>query len=277
MKCFQLFLSSLRQGALSFPSCFGIFMKKLVLLLAILIPFTFAACSKKADDAVDSKVEIAKAEAEKAKAEAEKAKAEAEKVKTEAGIAEAEANKAQAEADKAQAEADKAQAEAGGVGRYTAPEDLPTLDGTLEPTGLVLAMGVRPIRDIKTIRVAGTDDGTYIIEELFNKTIAFSTERRKSMNNVEEEYLHNLTRKIDTSAHDIEVSKDDKMSARLTYPSWKITYESGFNEDTRKCIDYYVQTEEFDYRFHTSIDSDEFDSQSHHLEAWFDNLEMKEL
>ncbi|MBQ9395264.1 MAG: hypothetical protein IJU23_07070 [Proteobacteria bacterium] len=256
-------------------------MKKLVLLLAILIPFTFAACSKKADDAVDSKVELAKAEAEKAKAEAEKAKAEAEKVKAEAGKAEAEANKAEAEANKAQAEADKAMAEAmaneGGVGRFTPPEELPELDGKLNPKGLVLFMGVRPIRGIKTVRVAGTEEGTYIIEELYDRTIAFSSERRKSMGNVEEEYLHNLTRKIDTSAHDIEVSKDDKMSAQMTYPSWKITYESGFNEDTRKCIDYYVQTEEFDYRFHTSIDSDEFDSQSHHLEAWFDNLELREL
>lgn len=264
-------------------------MKKLALLLAILIPLTGSACSKKSDDVADSKLALAQAEAEKAKAEAEiakaeaeKAKADAEKVKAEAGKAEAEAEAetAKAEAAKAEAEIAKAEAEQNDdtehVDRYTAPENLPDLDGTVNPRGLVLVMGVRPERGIKMIRAAGTENGTYLIEEIYDGTIAFSNERRKGVTH-SQDAIENEARSFAPDARDMTIAEDKKMSKQLSYPSWKLTYITGNNEDTRKNVDYYIQTDEFDFRIHTSIAIDQFNRNKMHLDAWFENLKFEEM
>jgi hypothetical protein len=42
----------------------------------------------------------------------------------------------------------------------------------------------------------------------------------------------------------------------LGYPCWLVTYDEGSNEDTVSCMDIYVQTDDYDYRLHSSVSAD---------------------
>lgn len=66
----------------------------------------------------------------------------------------------------------------------------------------------------------------------------------------------------------INVTESDEHSQLTSYPSWLLVYETGSNEDTRHCIDVYIQTDTYDYRVHASVPVD-------YAEQYHDEIGMR--
>ncbi len=60
----------------------------------------------------------------------------------------------------------------------------------------------------------------------------------------------------DSKIAGITLALSDEYSAQLTYPAWRIIYETGANEDAKRCEDIYFQTDTNEYRVHTSAPVD---------------------
>ncbi len=121
------------------------------------------------------------------------------------------------------------------------------------------------------------EDGTYREELLFDSMISIVTERLAGVDYTEEavasqiEYLN-----IDGLA-DLYIEQDSALSEQLTYPAWRVTYATGTNEDARNNLDIYIQTEGWDFRFHTATPADAYADYSDIIESWIESLYIAEM
>ncbi len=233
-------------------------MKKYVIAIASLFMLQLAACAPKATPAPEAqKAEEAAKEAPKAEAPApEPPKAEAPAPEAPAAVPEA-----------PKAEEPKAE--------EPPKEEIPEINGTLEPKGLVLEMGVRPDKHVEMHHRSVTLHGPYLIQEMYDGLVAFSTERFKKLDDTPEAREAAVKVWAD-NPRDIVIEKDDAMSARMQHPVWKITYMTGRNEDSTRHQDYYIQTENFDYRFHTGVGADWYEDNKPTIDKWIENLRLVE-
>lgn len=154
----------------------------------------------------------------------------------------------------------------------------PTTEATPAATeegikGLVLVIPV--LKDnVETVSNTDNEDGTYREELLFDGMVTVVTERVARIDYSEEAIAKQINKLNGVDASDLVVKKDDAISTKLSYPAWRITYTTGANEDTRSNVDIYIQTDEWDFRLHTSIPSDSFDDYLDNIEAWIEAIDL---
>ena len=149
-----------------------------------------------------------------------------------------------------------------------APETTPA--GSL---GLFMAVPVLT-RNVVTVGIENREDGTYREELLFDTVVGIVIERVKRAEANEQAIARQIDSLNGTAAKDITIAKDDAVSAKVTYPAWRITYETGENEDTRSNLDIYIQTDDWDFRFHITAPADNIDDYKYAIPEWIEAVEL---
>lgn len=200
------------------------------LILVMILCVCLAGCSSKKDGGASSETAgtAAKAEAiENAGAKAETAKA------------------AGAEA-KAAPEPEQA-AQAPAVKKY--------VDASGKPLGLQLDIAAVLPGEVTEIERKVGADGIYHLAWLFNGMVSYSLERLHKAE-LGEGGVREAFARLEPDAYDASLRPDDDMTRRLGAVAWKWFYSTGHNEDTRTNTDYYIQRDDFDYRFSVSVPAD---------------------
>lgn len=200
------------------------------LILVMILCVCLSGCSSKKDEGASSETAgtAAKAEAvENAGAKAETAKA------------------AGAEA-KAAPESEKA-AQAPAVKKY--------VDASGEPLGLQLDIAAVLPGEVIDGAHQVMDNGIYRMTWIYNGMVSYSLERLPKAE-LGEDGVRAAFAEIAPFAYDASLRPDDDMTRRLGAVAWKWFYSTGRNEDLRTNTDYYIQRDDFDYRFSVSVPAD---------------------
>lgn len=128
--------------------------------------------------------------------------------------------------------------------------------------------------DLETISNDIRQDGTYREESLFQSMVSIVCERCTSVEFSEDAIVEQIVNLTEVDLSEVTIEQDTPTSNRLSFPAWRLTYTTGANEDTRKNVDIYIQTDGWDYRFHTSTPIDAFADYSDFIEAWIESLEL---
>ncbi len=139
--------------------------------------------------------------------------------------------------------------------------------------GLVLIVPVLT-DNVETVKNTKNEDGSYQEELLFDAMVSVVTERVARIEYSDEAIAKQINKLNGMDASDIIIKKDDAVSTKLSYPAWRITYTTGANEDTRKNVDIYIQTDDWDFRLHTSTPIDSVDDYSENIETWIESLDL---
>jgi len=138
-------------------------------------------------------------------------------------------------------------------------------------TGLTLVVPVLT-DNVETVDSRFNDDGTYREELLFDGMVGIVTERVSGVEYSEDAVIAQISGLDGEDISNVSIEQDDAVSEQLSYPAWLVTYETGENEDTRQNVDVYIQTDGWDFRFHTSTPIDAFADYSENIEYWIESL-----
>lgn len=121
------------------------------------------------------------------------------------------------------------------------------------------------------------DDGTYFYQDMTEDGITIITNMSypNSQRDGQEmdAYAENLVcAQVDNDAVITETVEDPELAAKLTYPVYKISWESGSNEDTRQAVGVVVLTDNTTFYFGYSCPIDYFEEN----EAFY-NEELQEI
>jgi len=89
-----------------------------------------------------------------------------------------------------------------------------------------------------------------------------------------------VAKKLNIDAASIKISQDEKLSAKYTYPVWRLEFSSGANEDSNERWGLFLGTDSWDFYLDVTADADfvggyqdeEFDPKL--VDNWFSNLEL---
>lgn len=151
------------------------------------------------------------------------------------------------EAAEVKAEGADAKAESKGIIKY--------VDDAGQPLGLQLDIAaVLPGEVIEGAHQV-MDNGIYRMTWIYNGIVSYSLERLPKAE-LGEDGVRAAFAEIAPFAYDASLRPDDDMTRRLGAVAWKWFYSTGKNEDLRTNTDYYIQRDDFDYRFSVSVPAD---------------------
>jgi len=128
---------------------------------------------------------------------------------------------------------------------------IPALDETVD----IISYEINPV-------------GTYRREMLFDAMVGVTVARLEGISCNEEDIIARIINMSSTDIRDIVIIEDPSLTARLTYPAWRIAYTTGENEDTRQNTDIYVLTDEWNFYFHTAVPTDFAEEYNPIIESW---------
>lgn len=228
-------------------------MKKVIVSCVIIASLCAFGCSRHAEQGAapsgnaGAAVDVAGSEAEKADVKEDKGNAEAAEVK----------------ADGADAKAQAVEADANAV-KY--------VDADGQPLGLQLDIAAVLPGEVTEIERKVGADGIYHLAWLFNGMVSYSLERLPKAE-LGEGGVRDAFAKLEPDAYDASLRPDDDMTRRLDGAvTWRWYYSTGHNEDTRTNTDYYIQRDDFDYRFSVSVPADFADEYKQPVKALVNGL-----
>ncbi len=143
-----------------------------------------------------------------------------------------------------------------------------------EALGWMIEMGVKPEKDVVVNREIVQEDGTFEIEEMYAAMVVMTRIRRHHSFNTAEDLKAEREKSLE--AYEMVVTKDEPMSLQLGKTTFKATYLTGHNEDTRQNIEYLVSDETFDFGFRMSVGADFIDNYQAEMDIWVKNLKLVE-
>ena len=154
------------------------------------------------------------------------------------------------------------------------------LDASVE--GLWLELPGFPA-DAEEIDFEMNDEGVASYTRFYDDAMVVLVVERLETTNLDDEEImpENIGELVayfeDIDEEDINVTEDlDEFANLLSYPVAGAEYETGENEDTRKCADLFVFTDSWLFRVHLSIDADAFDDYSDEAMEWLQSLQFRE-
>ena len=82
---------------------------------------------------------------------------------------------------------------------------------------------------------------------------------------------------IDNDAVITGSKEDEKLSASLTYPAYRVSWETGSNEDTRQAIGVVILTDNFTYYYGFGCSADYYEDNAEFYESELDGIEFIDL
>jgi hypothetical protein len=150
------------------------------------------------------------------------------------------------------------------------------IDGSaLEKTDLTLSIpALEGTADL--ILEKSNPDGTRQQILLYDAVVGITISRLDSVGYSEDAVSAQITDTGNTAINNLAIVPDDTVSAQLTYPAWRISYTTGENEDTCQNTDIYIQTDAWDFYFHTSVPVDYAEDYSAIIESWIASFNLIE-
>lgn len=126
------------------------------------------------------------------------------------------------------------------------------------------------------------EDGTYTYEDMTEDgiTVITNTCYRNSQRDGQDPdaYAQNFVCAIvDNDAKVSEVKEDEKLSASLFYPTYRVYWETGSNEDTRQSVGVVVLTDDFTYYYGFGCPIDYYEDNADFYEEELDTVELIDL
>ena len=143
----------------------------------------------------------------------------------------------------------------------------PTVGDILAPSNLTLSVPALEGMADKILEKSNPD-GTSQKILLYDATVGITISRVIPVGFSEDAVFAQMVDTGSTNVSDLVIAQDDAVSAALTYPAWRVTYLTGENEDTRQNTDIYIQTDAWDFYFHTDVPIDNAKDYSAVIESW---------
>ncbi|WP_026528560.1 hypothetical protein [Butyrivibrio sp. VCD2006] len=235
--------------------------KKLVSLVALLtISAMLVACGDSSAETVDVQENaVAKASAAKTVESAPQKEADKEEV-----AEEEDSKAADTEAKTEDADAEEAATE----------EELASKN--------MLAVKAPGYTGLTNLRTQNNDDGTYYYEDMTEDGLTVITNmcyvNSQRDGQDMDAYAENLVcAQVNSDAVITGSAQDEELSAKLTYPVYKIDYESGENEDTKQAVGVVILTDNFTYYYGYECPIDFFEDNQEFYEEELKNIALIEL
>lgn len=156
--------------------------------------------------------------------------------------------------------------------------------GEEEPAVNELALKGPLYTGITNLSTLNNEDGTYIYEDMTEDGLTVI--RNMCSHNLQrdgqdpdayaENYVCAVVDETD-SAKIIDSADDETLSASLTYPAYRIYWESGSNEDTRKYVGVVVLTDNFTYYYGYGCPIDYYEENAAFYESELDSIKLINL
>ena len=126
------------------------------------------------------------------------------------------------------------------------------------------------------------EDGTYTYEDMTEDglTVITNTCYRNSQRDGQDPdaYAQNFVCAIvDNDAKVSEVKEDETLSSSLSYPTYRVYWETGSNEDTRQAVGVVVLTDDFTYYYGFGCPIDYYEDNADFYEEELDTVELIDL
>lgn len=133
--------------------------------------------------------------------------------------------------------------------------------------------------DMENLRNDNNDDGTYFYEDLTEDGVTVITNMcAPSLQTVDqdpEEYAKAfITAEVDPDAFVDEIKDDETLSAKFTYPTYRVSWTGGSNEDTRQALGVVVLTDNYTFYHGFSCSIDEYDDNASFYDGELDLLDL---
>lgn len=132
---------------------------------------------------------------------------------------------------------------------------------------------------LTSLEVNNDYHGGYYYKDMTEDTLTVIVNTAFEMDLGVDEYPEDMiARKLEliesSEAREIVISSDDDQSARFTYPTYYVTWLTGYNEDTTDWTAMFVLTDGYTYAYAYGTDADFAEEMK---ETWYDSFERMEL
>ena len=146
----------------------------------------------------------------------------------------------------------------------------------------VLAIKGPSYTGLSNLKNENNEDGSYFYEDMTEDGITVITNMcaRNSQRDGQDPdaYAENIVcALIDNDARITETKEDEKLSSSLTYPTYRIYWESGSNEDSRQAVGAVILTDSFTYYYGYKCSVDYYEDNAGFYEDELDCIELLDL
>ena len=146
----------------------------------------------------------------------------------------------------------------------------------------ILAIKGPSYTGLSNLKNENNEDGSYFYEDMTEDGITVITNMcaRNSQRDGQDPdaYAENFVcALIDNDARITETKEDEKLSSSLTYPTYRIYWESGSNEDSRQAVGAVVLTDSFTYYYGYKCSVDYYEDNAGFYEDELDCIELLDL
>ena len=132
---------------------------------------------------------------------------------------------------------------------------------------------------LSSLTVQNNEDGTYVYEDMTEDGITVITNEcyRNSQRDGQapDAYAQNFVCAIiDNDAKVTEVKEEEILSSSLTYPTYRVYWESGSNEDSRQAVGAVVLTDNFTYYYGFKCSVDYYEDNADLYEEELNSIEL---
>ena len=135
---------------------------------------------------------------------------------------------------------------------------------------------------LTSIKNENNDDGTYFYEDMtsdgmtdiINMSYANSQRDGQAPDAYAENFVCAL---VDNDAKISGSKQDDKLTGALTYPAYRVEWESGSNEDSKQAIGVVILTDNFTYFYGFKCPLDSFEDNEEFYNSELESIELIEL
>ncbi|WP_044916890.1 hypothetical protein [Butyrivibrio sp. WCE2006] len=133
--------------------------------------------------------------------------------------------------------------------------------------------------DLTNLRTQNNDDGTYYYEDMMEDGLTVITNmcyvNSQRDGQDMDAYAENIVcAQVNSDARITGSEQDDELSATLTYPVFKVDYESGGNEDTKQAVGVVILTDNFTYYYGYECPIDYFEDNQEFYEEELKKIEL---
>ncbi len=145
-----------------------------------------------------------------------------------------------------------------------------------------LAIAAPGYTGMTNIRREDNPDGTYFYEDTTEDGLTIMTNmcypNSQRDGQAMDAYAENLVcAQVDNDAVIKETVEDKELASKLSYPVYKISYESGANEDTKQAVGVVVLTDRYTFYFGYRCPIDYFDENAEFYNEELQSIELIEL
>ncbi|MCR5507890.1 MAG: hypothetical protein K6F34_04295, partial [Lachnospiraceae bacterium] len=145
-----------------------------------------------------------------------------------------------------------------------------------------LALSGPSYTGLENLTKENNDDGSYFYEDMTEDGITIITNicaaNSQSDGQSPDAYAENFVcAMVDNDAKIIDSKGDEKLSPELTYPTYRIHWESGSNEDSRQAAGVVVLTDNFTYYYGYECPLDYYEENEEFYESELDEVKLIDL